>query len=92
MASISVFRLIKFEFVLNRDPNMPPALVCLKELLSARLAQINKNTATIEQLFIYQSSLSMNIVRFVNFITEPYQTNIYAKPIKAIANQVNHFN
>jgi hypothetical protein len=27
-------------------------------------------------------------LRFVNFITEPYQTNIYAKPIKAIATSV----
>ena len=70
---------------------MTTSLVCLKELLSARLAQINKDTATLEQIHMYQSSLSMNIVRFVNFITEPYQTTIYAKPIKAIANQVFNF-
>ncbi len=29
--------------------------------------------------------------RFVNFITEPYQTKIYAKPIKAIASSVFNF-
>lgn len=27
-------------------------------------------------------------LRFVNFITEPYQTNLFAKAIKTIANEV----
>jgi hypothetical protein len=89
---------------------MPPALICLKEILAAKLTQLDKNNASVHQIYQYQTSLSMNIIRynnydyfiiilysiknviqrFVNFITEPYQTNIYAKPIKAIATSVSN--
>lgn len=69
----------------TRDSTLPPALICLKEILSAKLLQIDKNNSSVQQIYQYQSSLAMNIVRFVNFITEPYQTKIYAKPIKSIA-------
>lgn len=44
---------------------MPSALVCLKELLLAKLSQIDKTKATIEQLILYQYNLSMSIVRLV---------------------------
>jgi len=69
-----VFYLIKSNFSISaskiylfgkkkRDANIPPVLACLKELISAKLAYINKYEASIDQLYVYQSSLSMNIVR-----------------------------
>ena len=73
----------------RRDANLPPTVMCLKELLSAKLAQIDVAKASLSDVYAYQSSLAMNIVRFVNHITEPYQTNTFAKPIKAIGNMVN---
>jgi len=71
-----------------RDKNLPSALLCLKELLMGRLSQLNKVSNNIDQIYSYQTSLSMNIVRFVNFITEPFQKNIYAKPVKTIASEI----
>jgi hypothetical protein len=43
---------------------MPPALICLKEILAAKLTSIDKNNATVHQIYQYQTSLSMNIIRF----------------------------
>lgn len=71
-----------------RDPNLPSALLCLKELLIGRLSQLNKTSNAVDHMYTYQTSLSMNIVRFVNFITEPYQKNIKAKPVKTIATEI----
>jgi hypothetical protein len=69
--------------------DLPTALVCLKELLSAKLNIIvNKATTSIDKIHFYQSGLAMNIVRFVNFITEPYQDNLHAKPVRSIANMI----
>jgi hypothetical protein len=53
-----------------------------------RLSKLNRVSDTIDQIFTYQASLSMNLVRFVNFITEQYQNNKYAKPVKQIADEV----
>lgn len=47
-----------------RDQSVPPTLICLKELLLAKLYQIDKSNASIEQMYWYQSILSMNIIRF----------------------------
>lgn len=109
LISYSFFSFIKFKYKHLRDTNLPPALMCLKEILCAKLLQIDRNQATIEQIYAYQSCLAMNIVRFchcpyiyssnnvlkffswrfVNFITEPYQTTLLAKPIKSIALNVS---
>jgi hypothetical protein len=61
IVSISASKI--YSFGKKRDANIPPVLACLKELISAKLAYINKYEATIDQLYVYQSSLSMNIVR-----------------------------
>ena len=50
----------------NRDKNLPSALLCLKELLMGRLSQLNKVSNNIDQIYSYQTSLSMNIVRYLH--------------------------
>ena len=47
----------------KRDSNIPPVVACLKELLSSRISQIDKDEASNDQIYVYQSSISMNIVR-----------------------------
>jgi hypothetical protein len=47
----------------TRDWTMPPPLVGLKELLIARLCQIDLTTASIEEIYFYQNSIAMTIVR-----------------------------
>lgn len=47
----------------SRDISTPATVICLKELLIAKLYQIDLETASIEQIMWYQSCLAMNIVR-----------------------------
>ena len=47
---------------------------------------LGKDTVKLK-LLIY-SGFNHNCLRFVNFITEPFQTNSHAKTVKAIANQI----
>jgi len=71
-----------------RDADIPSAVSCLKELLTAKLFEIDKEKASMFELQIYQKNLSMSIVRFVNLITEPYQKSPMATPIRTIALEI----
>lgn len=71
-----------------RDADMPSGILGLKELIIAKLARQSTDLENYNEMFTYQSTVSMNVVRFVNFITEPFQTNSHAKTVKAIANQI----
>lgn len=71
-----------------RDQNLPSGILGLKELIIAKLARLNRTSESIDSSIAYQSTVAMNVVRFVNFITEPFQTNTHAKAIKQIAHQI----
>lgn len=57
-------------------------------MLLAKTYEINKQNASIEQLRAYQSTLALCIIRFVNFITEPYQKSLMSRAIKSIGNEI----
>jgi hypothetical protein len=86
--SIVSLYLTNFKCFFERDGNIPSALVCLKELLLAKTYEIDKQNASIEQLRAYQSTLALCIIRFVNFITEPYQKSLMSRAIKSIGNEI----
>jgi hypothetical protein len=44
---------------------MPPALVGLKELLIAKLYQIDRIKATNEEIYFYQNNLAMTLIRYL---------------------------
>ncbi|CAF0709448.1 unnamed protein product [Brachionus calyciflorus] len=72
----------------SREQSVPPAIICLKEILISKIYQINLASSSIEQIYWYQSTLAMNLIRFVNFITEPYQNKPKAIPIKTLATEI----
>ncbi|RNA09822.1 ribosomal biogenesis LAS1L [Brachionus plicatilis] len=81
----ALYKIIAWE---SRDNSTPATVICLKELLIAKLYQIDLETTSIEQIYWYQSCLAMNIVRFVNFITELYQNKPKAIPVKTLAAEI----
>jgi hypothetical protein len=58
------FSIRKSKFTIRDDNVITWNLGCLKELLLAKLNQIDKQTAVLSEFEHYQHSLSMNIVRF----------------------------
>lgn len=71
-----------------RDQNLPSGILGLKELIIAKLAKLNRNSDSLDSMIAYQSTVAMNLVRFVNFLTEPFQTSTHAKAVKQIAHQI----
>lgn len=46
-----------------REQNLPSGLLCLKELIIARLAKLSMTQDTIESVITYQSSVALHVVR-----------------------------
>lgn len=46
-----------------RDPNLPSGVLCLKEMLIAKLAKQSRTSDTLDGALAYQSTVAMNIVR-----------------------------
>ncbi len=47
-----------------REQNLPSGILCLKELIIARLAKLNMPQDSIDSIVSYQSCVAMHVVRY----------------------------